>query len=366
VNVHGHIAGFFAPWLIYLLVLALHLLLPARLVEGYVGDPATGRPMQYRLNGLAVCLAAVVLWSVVCWLGWIDWDWLYRHRFSALTGACTLGLGYTLIVVFSAPPTGKPLLTDLFLGRAENPQYAGRVDAKMYLYMAGATLLALNVLSSVAHHRVTFGAAASPGVYLHGALFAFFLLDYLWFERVHLYTYDLFAERVGFKLGWGCLVFYPYFYPVGLWGTAHLATPWIITEYGAAWLVPCALIFLCGWILARGANMQKYVFKRFPERAFLKRLAPETLSGGNLRVLCNGFWGVARHINYLGEILMALGLALALGRFDSIWPWLYPLYYVALLVPRERDDDRRCAEKYGPLWDRYRARVPYRIIPGIY
>ncbi len=47
-------------------------------------------------------------------------------------------------------------------------------------------------------------------------------------------------------------------------------------------------------------------------------------------------------------------------------PWLYPLYYVALLLPRERDDDRRCAEKYGPLWEQYRASVPWRIVPRIY
>ncbi|CAB4858545.1 unannotated protein [freshwater metagenome] len=71
-------------------------------------------------------------------------------------------------------------------------------------------------------------------------------------------------------------------------------------------------------------------------------------------------------MNYLGEILMAVGLTLALGQPGDLLPWLYPLYYVALLVPRERDDDRRCAAKYGPLWDEYRARVPRRIIPGIY
>jgi delta14-sterol reductase len=63
---------------------------------------------------------------------------------------------------------------------------------------------------------------------------------------------------------------------------------------------------------------------------------------------------------------MATGLALALGYPLSPWPWLYPLYYVALLLPRERDDDRRCAEKYGQLWERYRARVRYRIVPGVY
>jgi delta14-sterol reductase len=63
---------------------------------------------------------------------------------------------------------------------------------------------------------------------------------------------------------------------------------------------------------------------------------------------------------------MATGLALALGRPGSLGVWLYPLYYVALLVPRQLDDDRRCAAKYGALWDAYVKRVPYRIVPGVY
>ena len=56
-------------------------------------------------------------------------------------------------------------------------------------------------------------------------IFSFFLIEYLFFERVHLYTWDFVAEGVGFKLGWGCFVFYPYFYGVGLWTTAELAWP---------------------------------------------------------------------------------------------------------------------------------------------
>ena len=62
----------------------------------------------------------------------------------------------------------------------------------------------------------------------------------------------------------------------------------------------------------------------------------------------------------------ATALTLCLGDPLSFAPWLYPLFYVALLVPRQIDDDRRCAEKYGPVWDEYRRRVPSRIIPGIY
>jgi delta14-sterol reductase len=83
-------------------------------------------------------------------------------------------------------------------------------------------------------------------------------------------------------------------------------------------------------------------------------------------LLVSGFWRVSRHVNYLGEILMATGLTLALGHPEVWSTWLYPVYYVALLFPRERDDDRRCAAKYGALWTAYCARVRYRIIPGVY
>jgi delta14-sterol reductase len=39
---------------------------------------------------------------------------------------------------------------------------------------------------------------------------------------------------------------------------------------------------------------------------------------------------------------------------------------VLLLFPRQKDDDKRCALKYGELWNIYEQKVPYRIIPFIY
>jgi delta14-sterol reductase len=222
-------------------------------------------------------------------------------------------------------------------------------------------MLALNLLSFAAHHLLHHGTDPSLGVLVHVGLFSWFLLDYLFFERVHLYTYDLFAERVGFKLGFGCLTFYPYFYAVGLWTTADRPSP-----HAPAWLLGVGVVlFFCGWILARGANMQKFFFKLDPRQSFLG-IAPQVVSNGERTLLCSGFWGVARHVNYLGEILMATGLALVLGWPTAVGPWLYPLYYVALLIPRERDDHRRCAAKYGALWDEYCRRVRYRIVPGLY
>jgi protein-S-isoprenylcysteine O-methyltransferase Ste14 len=259
--------------------------------------------------------------------------------------------------------TGRPLLADLFFGRHENPQvFDRRVDLKMFLYLVGAVMLELNLLSFAAHHYMVYADDPSPGVAIYVALMSWFVCDYLTFERVHLYTYDLFAERVGFKLGWGCLTFYPYFYVVGLWALCDRPNP----HASPILSVSAVLVFLLGWMFARGANMQKFTFKLDPERVFLGIFKPELVSDGARSLLCSGFWGVSRHVNYLGEILMATGLALALGYPSSAWPWLYPLYYVALLLPRERDDDRRCAAKYGELWTRYCERVPRRIIPGIY
>ena len=71
-------------------------------------------------------------------------------------------------------------------------------------------------------------------------------------------------------------------------------------------------------------------------------------------------------MNYTGEILMALGMALALGHFANAWSWIYFVYLTVFFVARERIDDRRCGAKYGRLWTEYRAKTRYRLVPGVY
>ncbi len=357
------VAGFFAPWVIYGVILGLHLALPAREVAGYVRDPSTHKSLRYRLNGPLVLLVLVVLWFLVGRTHLLAWDWLYTHRWSSLAGSCVLGLLFSFAMVLSQPSTGRSFLADFYFGRAENRQFfhAG-MDAKMFLYLIGAVMLGLNILSFAAHHVVKYGSSFNPGVLLYSILFFWFITEYLVFERVHLYTYDIFAERVGFKLGWGCFTFYPYFYAVGLWATADRPDPG-----RPAWILALsAVVFFIGWTLSRGANMQKYFFKTEPKRAFLGFMEPIAVSDGENALLASGFWAVSRHVNYLGEILEAVGLTLALGWMGLWIVWLYPLYYVALFIPRERADERRCAEKYGELWTEYERRVPRRIIPWVY
>lgn len=316
----------------YLLVLILHLVIPGRTVKGYVRE-------RYHLNGLRVFIVCVVGYVTLMPL-----DFFYVHRFETLATAFVIGLLFTVIVVGREKPV-RGWLADLYLGRAENPQW-GKVDAKMFLYLVGAVMLALNIISFAS-------VDPTPGVLLYAALFLFFLTEYLFFEEVHLYTYDFVAERVGFKLGWGCLVFYPFFYCIGVWFGPHAQQPvWV--------LVLAAVMFFSGWALARGANMQKFYFKTQPQKTHFGPIAQRSLEQ---RVLISGFWGLSRHINYLGELLMASGLALAVGHPAA---WAYPAYYLVLLIPRQLDDDRRCAQKYGAMWLKYKEAVPYRIVPFIY
>ena len=355
--------GFFSGWLVFAGILVLHLVVPARKVKGYVHKDDSSELLTYRLNGLPVLALSVVIWFVLGHSGIMPWDWLWQHRWLGALGGCVLGALISAVMMFRSPGEGKTWLADYYLGRMRNPQIInGRTDAKMYLYVAGAALLLLNLLSFGAHHHLRYPDDPSFGVFLYVLLFTWFICDYMIFERIHLYTYDLFAERLGFKLIWGCLAWYPYFYCVGLWGVSDLPNP-----DAPAWLYLLAtVIFFSGWLLARGSNMQKFYFKQDPQQKFLGVFEPRTISDGERHVLCSGFWGVSRHVNYLGEILMSCGLTLALGWPFTLVPWLYPLYYIVFLLPRERDDDRRCAEKYGPLWDKYRKQVPWRIVPRVY
>lgn len=356
------VAGFLAPVLVYLYIFILNYAMPGRWVIGYVTKTGTTEKLRYRLNGLPVLFTVVATWVALCYFGLLPWDWFYTYRWFGLGGAVTFGLIFSLVLVLPNPAVKNSFLADFYLGRLENPQlWGGRIDAKMWLYLIGAIMLELNILSFAAHHYLLYGAQSSPGLFLSTALLSFFVTEYLNFEEVHLYTYDFFAERVGFKLGWGCIAFYPFFYSVAQWSTAELPNPGTPTPL----LVLYALLFFTGWGLSRGANLQKYYFKKDPKQTFLG-IKPETVTDGKRVLLVNGFWGLSRHINYLGEILMATGIILCVGYPLLPWPWLYPLYYVVLLFPRQIDDDKRCAEKYGPLWKQYVAKVPKRIIPWVY
>ena len=355
------ILGLLTPAIAYAIITGLHVIIPVKKTVGYVISETTGKTTTYRLNGRYVLVASIAVWFLLGWTGLVPYTWLYDTRLPGLIGACVIGLAYSFYIVGRYPSTGKPVLADFWFGRAQDPQLKdGLIDSKVWFYMIGAVMLQLNVLSCAAYHVIN-AASINYGFLLACAMLTWFCFDYLIFEKVHLWTYDYIAERVGFKLGFGCLAFYPYFYAVALWFTAALPNP----GHSGLFTILCGALYLFGWVFTRGANMQKYFFKVTPDKKFLW-IEPFALADDEHQLLANGYWGVTRHINYFGEIVQAVAVALAVGYFGMWMVWLYPLYYIGLLFSRQADDDKVCRAKYGDLWDDYTKSVKRKVIPFIY
>ena len=361
------IAGFLTPLAIFVAFFVAQLVLPGIRVPGYVTDPNTGELRKYRLNGILVFAISIAVWALE--LTGMPRDWFYRSSIYAVAGGTATTAILTAIAVFSQPAgSTKGAIASLWAGRVQELSFFNdRVDLKMYFYVVGGTMLSLNALSGAAYHQARFGDDFNPGIFLYAGFLTFYALDYFVFERVQLYTFDVIHEKLGFKMFWGGMVVFGWLFILPLWGMAAYPGPGIEAPWLYVWLAGAAALYLTGNILARLTNMQKYTFKRWPERKFLGLIEPEYIQAGDRKILCNGFWGLSRHLNYMGELLMALAIVLAFAHFTNLWSWIYVIYVLALFTVRQREDDRYCAAKYGEdKWAEYQARVKYRIIPGIY
>ncbi|XP_028099758.1 delta(14)-sterol reductase isoform X2 [Camellia sinensis] len=168
--------------------------------------------------------------------------------------------------------------------------------------------------------------------------------------------WDIIAEKLGFMLVFGDLVWIPFTFSIQGW--------WLLSnkvELTTAAVIANGIVFLTGYRVFRGANKQKHVFKKNPKAPIWGR--PPKVIGGKL--LASGYWGIARHCNYLGDLLVASSFSLPCG-ISSPVPYFYPVYLLILLIWRERRDEARCAEKYREVWAEYCKLVPWRILPYVY
>lgn len=134
------------------------------------------------------------------------------------------------------------------------------------------------------------------------------------------------------------------------------------------------LLGLFGYYLFRTANHQKDLFRRTDGKCTIWGRKPAYIECAyssadgqkhHSKLLISGFWGVARHLNYTGDLLGSLAYCLACG-VSYLLPYFYIVYMTILLVHRCIRDEHRCHNKYGKDWIRYSNAVPYRLLPGIF
>ncbi|KAK1815800.1 erg24, C-14 sterol reductase [Friedmanniomyces endolithicus] len=402
--------------------LLLHVLLPAQEVEGT--ELATGGRLKYRFNGTSRVsfqrLSAILTYSKafssalvtlgLCAAGtWVLgpnfqlWTFINTHMVQLLT--TNILFAYLLATYFylrsfsvkrgnathrelaAGGHTGN-IMYDFFIGRELNPRviipYVGEIDVKSFMELRPGMLgwIVLN-LAYMAKQYKSYGYITDSMLIVNFTQ-ALYVLDALYMESAILTTLDLTRDGFGFMLAFGDIPWLPFTYSLQ---ARYLAVHPVIL--GPWYTLAIMAVGIAGYIIFRGSNNEKNVFRTNPDDPSVAHLEYiQTASGSKL--LTSGWWGPARHINYLGDWLLSWSYSLPtllsgyrltnsiltpgsrLVTTDGMKGWAIPvtyfylLYFAILLVHRERRDEEKCRKKYGRDWEKYVAKVPYRIIPGVY
>ncbi|XP_073029820.1 delta(14)-sterol reductase isoform X3 [Primulina eburnea] len=262
-------------------------LLPGKVVPGAV--LSDGTRLHYRCNGLLSLIVLVFLLGIG---GWMD--------FISLTAIADRGLELlSTTFVFSVFMTFLLYITG-YNSRSQSSSLKPRVTGNFI-------------------HDWWFGIQLNP---------QFMGIDLKW---------DIIAERLGFMLVFGDLVWIPFTFSIQGWWLKDNEV-----ELTTAAVVANCLVFLIGYLVFRGANKQKHDFKKNPKAHIWGR--PPKIIGGKL--LASGYWAIARHSNYLGDLLVALSFSLPCG-ISSIFLSNIPICFTDM----ERKERRSpvCTEVQGSL-----------------
>jgi protein-S-isoprenylcysteine O-methyltransferase Ste14 len=347
----------------FLFQVFLQVVMPGRVVQGQ--PLPDGTRLEYRLNGLGTWWLTLAVVAAAWAVGLLPATLFYDQYGPLLSTAVVFTFLYSGFLHVLGRRQGRnervygSFLHDFFMGTSLNPR-TGRFDHKLFCEARpGLILWVLGNFSIAAKQYELHGTVTLPMVLV--CLFHFwYIADYYLHEEAILSTWDIKHENFGFMLCFGDLVWVPFSYTFqALYLVRHTHDlPW----WGAAGIVA---LNLAGFVVFRWANIQKHRFRTRPGyRPWGKE--PATIASPLGRpLLVSGWWGLARHVNYFGDLLMGLAWCLPC-LFGHLVPYFYAIYFTILLVLRERRDDRLCLEKHGAAWEEYRRRVPWRIVPRVY
>lgn len=342
----------------------LYRVVPGRVAEG-APLPGSGKRLKYPLNGLASMLVSLTVVLFLVSSGLVRATWPYDHMLELLTAAVLVSFaGSAALYARSlsrpadelAVDSGWPLY-DAFMGRERNPRWLG-VDLKYMLELRPGLIgwVVLNASAAAKEYELT-GTVSTAQVLLNVAQ-AVYVVDSLVFEDAILSTMDITTDGLGIMLVFGDLAWVPFSY------TLQARTIARGTDLSAAGLALATVLCAAGYYVFRRSNLVKHRFRTDPGHPLVRHLETMPTRRGT-KLIVSGLWGLCQHPNYLGDLLFSVGMSAYCG-FSSLFAWYYPIYFLVLLVHRQLRDDHHCRAKYGADWDKYTARVPYKIFPYIY
>eukprot|EP00457_Paulinella_chromatophora_P005755 gb/GEZN01005772.1/.p1 GENE.gb/GEZN01005772.1/~~gb/GEZN01005772.1/.p1 ORF type:complete len:492 (-),score=51.70 gb/GEZN01005772.1/:278-1672(-) len=359
----------------YVFQLLLHALLPGARVQGV---PLPSGRLSYRLNGWWALMVTLVLFFLGGALSVWDPAWLGKNLIElfcamnifAWCQATFLWLGTNVIKLPDMPPdtaTGVAVY-DFFMGSSRNPRAFGWWDIKFFCESRPGLILWVLINLSLAWGQFQNKGYVTCSLALVNFFQLCYIVDYFWQEASILTTMDIMHDSFGFMLSFGDLAWVP--------GLYSLQALYLYTHPEVSVNMMCAFLILilqvCGYYVFRESNNQKHTFRSaqsnsdvFEKVRIWGRKPQFVQTKRGTKLLAAGWWGLARHPNYLGDVMMGLAWSLPC-KFQSLAPYFYPIYFWILLVHRERRDNHHCHSKYTIDWEEYSRQVPYRIIPYLY
>lgn len=262
---------------------------------------------------------------------------------------------------------------DFYWGTELHPRILGW-DVKQFLICrVSMTFWALCVTSCMLKQYDTFGVVSNAMAVSVALQFIYITKFFVW-ESGYMSTVDIMHDRVGFYLCWGVLVWLPSLHTCH---TVYMASKAIENDKDF-WSNVFLLVAGIACILINyDCDRQRQQFRATQGRckvwggdplfieAHYKTHERDSSTTRTQLLLASGWWGLARHFNYVPELGAALCWSLPAG-VRRIAPLSYPLYLTVLLCDRVFRDEARCRSKYGRYWDCYCSHVPYRMIPGVW
>jgi len=395
----------FAIYMVWYSIQALmYAFVPSKI--GYGQKTLAGRELPYKVNGFTCYLIThIVFLSAVYFdilpISIIAENWLGLFVASNFMGYFLTLFAYAKAHLFPSHPDDNKFsgsfLYDMYMGIEFNPRIGELWDFKLFHNgrpgIIAWTLIDISFCFSALDGTFTMPSIPALLVLL---LHSIYVIDFFWHEDWYLRTIDIAHDHFGFYLAWGDSVWLPFMYTVQAQYLHHNQDN---LGNEKTWLNFIILVLgLGGYVIFRGANNQKDYIRRTLSsstdatksnasaitdaderkrvRIWGKKpsyiLAPYQTADGKTHtsiLLTCGYWGLARHMNYFGDICMAtaMGLAtLAVSGGPGFVGWFYTIFLTTLLVHRVRRCDLRCSAKYGEKWAEYRRVVKWRILPGVY
>lgn len=357
--------GFVILWILFQVL--LYILPVGKLSEGM--PLRSGERLKYRTNGFFAIMVSALAVAAAVHQG-VDLTYVHSRFLQLATATFIISVLLSIYLYirsrYAAPEqlalggNSGNVVYDFFKGHELNPRIKS-FDLKFFCEMRPGLIgwCLINFAMALAEMKQQGLDAPSYSMILVNLFQLLYVVDGLWNEEAILTTMDLMHDGFGFMLAFGDLVWVPFTYTLQAYYLVSHPNPLSLPAVAAI-----LLLKLIGFYIFRKSNSEKNAFRRNPsdpKLSYLKTIP--TATGKSL--LVSGWWGVVRHPNYLGDLIMALAWSLPCG-FSHLLPWYYMIYFVILLVHRDSRDMSECRRKYGSAWDEYCRTVRYRIIPRVY